>query len=263
MSALRMDTGFAKKIRAFLWILIPLLGWINPAQAQKPQDVFQRANALYGTQQYDSSWALYQQLLQEGYSPAALYYNAGNTAYQLHKIGYAVYYFEKARESEPDNPAILHNLELAKQQRSDRFRQPPEVFLEQWWHSAFTIASDKQWMGLSLLLFWLLLLGIGYNAWIGPARKLPVWMLASASMLFALSFFAGRSAYRFSHPTGKAILVAAQSALRSDPDLESSTLGTIHEGCTLRVVDQVPGWSEVVLPDGKEGWVGSDTFRSL
>lgn len=263
MSALRMDTGFAKKTRTFLWILILALGGVYPAQAQVAQAVFQNANTCYGNQQYDSAWVLYQQLLQKGYTPSALYYNAGNTAYQLHKIGYAVYYFEKALESDPGNPAIQHNLDLAKQQRTDRFQRLPEVFLAKWWHSVFTAASATQWMGLSLLLFWLLMLGIGYNAWISSGRKLPGWILASAGMLFALSFSAGRSAYRFSHPVGKAILVSAQTALRSDPDLESSTLGTIHEGCTLRILDQVPGWSEVVLPDGKEGWIGSETFRSL
>lgn len=263
MQALHHTLGFNRTRTVWLWVLVLLLGGIASAQAQSPQNLFQRANALYGNQQYDSARKLYEGLLSDGYVSTGLYYNAGNAAFQVHRIGYAIYYFEKALESDPGNVAIAHNLMLAKQQQIDRFQQLPELFLESWWHTLYTLLPAQTWMAISIGVLWMLALGMGINLWRRFPITVPRWMLVICGVLFVLSFLVGQRAQAFSHPHDKAILTAAQTDLRSDPDQESSVLGTIHEGCPLQIVDQAPGWTEIVLPDGKEGWIGAGTYLTL
>ncbi len=58
--------------------------------------MFEKANALYHSKNYDSSAKLYMQLVQNGYSSDDLYYNMGNAFYQVGKTGWAIWSYRKS-----------------------------------------------------------------------------------------------------------------------------------------------------------------------
>ena len=66
-------------------VLIFVIGFsmLSEARAQKPEDLLTKANSLYNENAYDSALALYEDIVEQGYSSATLYYNLGNTYYKL------------------------------------------------------------------------------------------------------------------------------------------------------------------------------------
>ena len=52
--------------------------------------------------------------------------------------------------------------------------------------------------------------------------------------------------------------------VRSAPlDDEALTLFTVHEGTKVRVDRRSEAWAEVVLEDGRVGWVPVDVFETI
>ena len=63
---------------------------------------------------------------------------------------------------------------------------------------------------------------------------------------------------------GRHIAVVRQtSALRADPDLAGDTDATAIVGEVVRVSGRQGAWSRIVLDDGRDGWVETDTVLSL
>ena len=47
----------------------------------------------------------------------------------------------------------------------------------------------------------------------------------------------------------------ASTAVKSSPDKSSTDLFVLHEGTVVTITDRLDGWCEVVIADGKKGWV--------
>jgi hypothetical protein len=63
---------------------------------------------------------------------------------------------------------------------------------------------------------------------------------------------------------GRHLAVARQTtALRGEPDLSGATSATAIVGEVVRVNGRQGAWSRVVLDDGRDGWVATDTMLSL
>ena len=57
----------------------------NDAKAQKPEELLIKANTLYNESAYDSAAAVYESIINKGYSSSTLFYNLGNTYYKIGK----------------------------------------------------------------------------------------------------------------------------------------------------------------------------------
>jgi SH3-like domain-containing protein len=61
-----------------------------------------------------------------------------------------------------------------------------------------------------------------------------------------------------------AIVLSGEVAVQSAPSAEDDlTLFHIHEGTKVRLDQVTEGWSEVVLEDGRVGWVPTGTFETI
>jgi SH3-like domain-containing protein len=61
-----------------------------------------------------------------------------------------------------------------------------------------------------------------------------------------------------------AIILTEEVAVQSAPsDGDDLTLFRVHEGTKVRVDQKTESWSEIVLEDGKVGWVPSDVFEEI
>ena len=52
-----------------------------------------------------------------------------------------------------------------------------------------------------------------------------------------------------------AVVMTASTAVKSSPDKSSTDLFVLHEGTVVTITDRLDGWCEVVIADGKKGWV--------
>lgn len=59
-----------------------------------------------------------------------------------------------------------------------------------------------------------------------------------------------------------AVVMTASTAVKSSPDKSSTDLFVLHEGTVVTITDRLDGWCEVVIADGKKGWVEGRKSKS-
>ena len=70
------------------------------------------ANELYNEQKYEQARDIYLKLVQKGINNSKLYFNLGNTYFQLQDYGKARLYYEKAKKLNPNDRDILYNIQF-------------------------------------------------------------------------------------------------------------------------------------------------------
>ena len=80
-----------------LTILIASLAWSATVLAEG-NVMFEQANSLYHSKNYDSAAKLYTQLVQSGFASDDLFYNMGNAFYKSGKVGWAIWSYRKSME---------------------------------------------------------------------------------------------------------------------------------------------------------------------
>lgn len=230
---------------------------ITPVRAQIESAVqaFDEGNEQYRTGNYQEAIAAYQQAINSGYTSGALYYNMGNANFRLDELGQAVLYYEKARLLMPENPELLHNLDIAKSKAVDQFSQLPVPVWVTWWRTMLERTGGR-WLFWVGLLFYLLAVGVvvyrirtgSRNPWLRRARAASILLGAG----FLLSAFA---ASMQSVETRQAVILVERTDLRESPDASSASELQIHEGLVIDVLQKNNGWVEIKLPNGTTGWV--------
>ena len=62
----------------------------------------------------------------------------------------------------------------------------------------------------------------------------------------------------------EAIVIEPRVEVRSAPlDDQTLTLFTVHEGTKVRVDRRAEEWAEVILEDGKVGWIPVEVFETI
>ena len=251
-----------KAVKHIALLFVSLLT-VYTGQAQKPQQLFNTANALYSRQAYDSALACYDSLLQQGYHSAALYFNAGNASYQAGRAGYAVYYFTKALQLDPGNAAYTHNLRMAQLQASNKIHQIPTLFFVRWWHVLLHFFSVNTWLVLSIGTFWLLLFFVGWRrlSEAPPRFTRPAWIVSAA--LFLLTTTGAFFSWQAMHIHNLAIVVNVKNPLRQAPDENSGSVEYLNNGAKVRILDSVDNWKKIRLDNGTEGWYEVSDMKIL
>ena len=240
---------------AFLFVL-SLLFLTQPLQGQ--QELFERGNQLYQEEDFAGAVAAYQSILDSGLESADLYYNLGNAWFKAGELGEAVLAWERARLRAPDNADILSNLEHARSLTADAVEPLPQF----WLFSALSWWVRLPSRGLLIVLVsigWLLASGAGVVRILGrpvAIRPWVPWAAGTGGVLLLLfgSSFAVRE-LGLGSPE-RAIVMDSLVPVRSAPAQDDNlTLFEVHEGTRVRVDQRTGDWLEVVLDDGKVGWI--------
>ncbi len=215
------------------------------------------ANRLYSEEKYQQADSLYQAVLQEEGFSADLYYNMGNAKYKLGEIAPAILYYERALKLAPNNEDIQFNLEMARQQTTDKIDEIDRFFLSEWNKSLQGIFTSNGWAAISIVCFILLLTGVAFY-FFGKAIALrKTAFFASIALFFvcAVSFvYAQRQkAEQLSHDY--AIIFTPSVTGKSTPDVGGTDLFLLHEGTKVKVKSRLNGWVEIQMTDGNVGWL--------
>ncbi|MFQ6604224.1 MAG: tetratricopeptide repeat protein [Fidelibacterota bacterium] len=224
---------------------------------------FQDANALMQQERYEESAAKYERILSQGFEHADLYYNLGNAYYRSGQNGLAIWAYEKARQLNPRDDDISYNLSIAQTQVRDRIDMPETLFVVEWYRwlkSGFTL-KQWIWIGLGGFLLSAFLFNLGSFLHLTVLRNqivLAVVFIALISHMIALDKY-----WEFSD-TREAIITDMEIFAYSAPfERSDDILFKIHEGVKVEIIQSQPEWSEIILLDGKKGWIRSDTYRNL
>jgi tetratricopeptide (TPR) repeat protein len=225
--------------------------------ANGQQQLVDSAANFYAASQYEKAIAAYQQVIENGYESAELYYNLGNAYYKSNKIPLAITNYERALKLAPGDEDILFNLQLANTHVVDKIEIIPEFFLTSWWNRFIQLFSSNQWALLSISTFvaGLVLLLVFFLSGRVVARKLSFWMAVLFILASIFSFNFSRKQKWFALNEPEAIIMTPSIVVKSAPSETGTELFLIHEGLKVKVTDKLGDWREIKLSDGNKGWV--------
>tara|TARA_Y100001968_G_C19326460_1_gene702011 strand:+ start:320 stop:964 length:645 start_codon:yes stop_codon:yes gene_type:complete len=205
----------------------------------------------------------YQSILNQDIGNDILYYNIANCYYKLNKLGYARLYYEKVNMCNPSDKDVAHNIQIVKNKLIDDIVPLPEFFIVGIIKRMNSMFSASQWGYIAVFFLYLILLffilflfsasvDFKVNSLRGVILLVPIFLI----VLFFL-FYSNRA-----KPL-EAILIEDNTYVKTAPSESSSDYFIIHEGIKFQLIDELDGWSRILLSDGKDGWLQNKTFQKI
>jgi tetratricopeptide (TPR) repeat protein len=251
-------------------VVITMLGlaFVAPAadSLTSQSDFFDEGNRRYQEGDFDGALASYLRLEAAGYESPSLSYNLGNTYFKLGDLGHAILFWERARRAAPGDDDLEANLALARSLTVDEVTPLPGFWLfrvVRWWvhllpRGALVLVVAMGWIvaGTGLVVRIL---------WRGPLSARWGLRVAGMAALLFVVFGINLAAIELGigNPTAAIVIapeVNVQSAPSDDPSLQ---VFAIHVGTKVRIDRRADGWVEIVLEDGKVGWVREEVLERI
>lgn len=237
---------------------------VTPAVAQ--DEIVARGNQAYQDGDYATAIEVYESVIEAGFSSAGLEYNLGNAYFKSGDLARSILHWERALARSPGDADTRANLELARSLTVDAVEPLPTFWLfnaARWWVDALprplllTIVAIS-WLAFTGGLFLRIVARNGRASGIGRVLSLGgvVGVLVFGLNLAVRELGIGDA----ERAVVVADVVPVSSAPASDDDL---TLFEVHEGTTVRIDQRSGEWVEVVLDDGKVGWMRLDRLEVI
>ncbi len=237
----------------------------SEAETLSNNEIWDRANTAYINESYDKAIELYNTILDSGQLSDKLYFNLGNAYFKKNKLGKAILNYEKALKISPTDSDIHYNLEVAKSRTKDRINEVPEFFLNEWNRAIQRLLSCTGWSIVSLIMLITLLGSLLIFLLSESIQHRKLGFGGGAISLFLLiltSYYAIMERHAMiNHNT--AVVMSQSLAVKSSPDNSSTDLFVLHEGTTLTIKRSYGDWSEVVIADGKKGWIETKRVEEI
>ncbi len=234
-------------------------------RAQNPDSLFRKANDFYQKGRFEQAIDLYLKIDSMGYYSANLYYNTGNAYFRSNKLGKARLYYEKAILLKPNNEDIKSNISYTRSMLTDRFDEVPELFFIRWYKGMIAWLKPGTWTLISMILFLACMTGFFFYIF---TRKITLrrsgfytGMVLFIFSLITLAFAAERDS-QINHP-GTAVIMSPSQTVKSAPRESGKDLFVLHEGALVKVESKLNGWNEVMISDGRKGWIPVSSLEEV
>jgi len=251
-----MSTGSPRIRRRALWVGLLMVGVASSLSAQ--DEIFVQGNQLYQAEDYAAAIEAYEAVLAGGFESHELHYNLGNAYFKAGELGRSILSWERALELEPGDADALANLELAGRLVVDQIEPLPRFWLlsvASWWvdllpRSLLILLVAAGWLGLTGGLTLKIL------ARADVRRSIGNWLvLGSLGVVLVLGTNLLVRELGWGRTERGVILQEAVSVRSAPAEDDNLTLFEVHEGTRVRIDQRTELWAEIVLDDGKVGWV--------
>ncbi len=201
----------------------------------------------------------YEQILNRGESHPDLYYNLGNAYYRLNQIGNAVWAYEKGLQIAPRDKDLRFNLSLVNTRVRDRIEIPKTMlFLEQY----RALKKSTTLIDIILIASTVFMLGAFIYFLKKYYRWQSIWISRVIVTFFMMSLVVHLMAldkYFEISDTKEVVIVQSEVDIYSAPfERNETVLFRLHEGVKAELTQEQPGWIEIILIDGKKGWIQTE-----
>ena len=255
---------FSRRFRS-LFVGFIMIHFLTVSAQNSPEKLFKDGNTAYNEGDFTKAVSFYKQTLEMGQHSAALYFNLGNSYYRLNKVAESIYYFEKAKQLDPDNKDIKTNSAFAQNMTIDAIEAIPKSQLAQLQEGIFELFSITTWSKITLVWIWLFaLFFIAYLFLNASQLKRIFFLLSLVSLaLFISSFAITFSVNQQQKNTQYAILFSNKIDIWSEPNQRGEIQFTLHEGTKIELLESLDEWNKIRIANGSEGWIKNADLRSL
>ena len=225
--------------------------------------LYNRANQYYAAKDYQNALNLYTELAERGVLHPYLYYNLGNTYFMLGKTGYALLYFEKALKLKPFDRDIKKNLEYANQAAQENIYPLYSEGFFKYLRRAASYLKPKVLAWIELFFFTLFIALFHLYLFFPALRPLLKNRLIVGGIFF-LVLLTATIAYRVSekrYPRG--ITVEKEVEVKDAPLAESEVRFILYEGSKTKTIEKRGEWIRILVADGREGWIVTESIRFI
>ena len=261
-----MKKGPSAAAAATLLALLLMLPLGAQAAESYPDSLWKAGVEAYSAGNWNQALADWNGVAATGLASKELYFNLGNAYFKAGEIAPAILNYERALRLDPSDADVRYNLEFARNQTQDRIDEVPEFILKTWIRKVGYLLSSNAWAVLSLF-FLALALALGLLFLLGPtvgARRTG-FFVGLAALLLALAawgFAHGQKVDAERHDA--AIVMRPVTSVTSSPSSEAAkSLFILHEGTKVKVLDEVSGFSDIELADGRRGWIPTGDIERI
>lgn len=210
---------------------------------------FTEGNTALAAGDLAAAEAGYRAALAEGDTGGSVYYNLGNVLFREQKLGGAVLAWRIAAARAPRDPDVQANLDFARRSVRDKLDVPVARPTFAPWQVALT-ADEGMWLGGVLA-------GVGLGL-VAARRRFPHLPLAGVGGSLVLAgAVAGAGGVAHARLPPVAVVLAAEVTATSDLG-GGVDLFTLHQGAEVSTVEEEAGKVQILLPDGRRGWIPAD-----
>lgn len=249
-------------MRSGFYILLFLFSCFLSAQNET---LFEEGNTFYNNGKYNEAIEKYEAILNSDQHSAEVFFNLGNSHYKLNHIAPSIYYYEMALQLDPKDKEVRNNLSFAKNMTIDAIETVPEIGISRFTRKAINTFSFEIWAYLSvffMILFVILFMTYYFTVRTSTKRFSFVSSLSAIFLSLILLVFAFKKD-SMDKKYNPAIVFSQESLVRTDPNLSGEETFRLHEGTKVQVLDVVNNWTEILLVDGKKGWIVSEDIKLL
>lgn len=236
------------------------------AFAQSGNEVTNMAAAadLYERGLYVESAQTYQQIVDNGFQNAALYYNLGNAYFKQEDLGRAIINYLRAFRLDPNDADIINNLELARARIHDDNRKveaTSEILKKPVFHF-MKIGLIVTVAPIALAIVCLLASVIVLRSRLRTNRFLQIGIAISGTLALVTSLIS-LSQLLPSERTDL-VIVAKSVDVVSGPGPQYLKEFNLHGGLEVELLERRGTWARISLADQTlQGWVPISTIESV
>ena len=205
---------------------------------------------------YQRSLDRFQRILEEGgVRNGKLFYNMGNTYFQIGEIGKAILFYRRAEILDPGDGNLRHNLSYVRSRRADRLpsnQVSAAARILLFWH--FLLSPKAKAYGFVSLFFLACVLG----AMALLRRKRTEIILLSIAGSLSLLLLGSLIADELRLRTFRDGVITTKEVVARKGDgtaYQHSFIDPLHEGTEFSLLEERKGWYRIRLTDGRTGWI--------
>ena len=248
----------------YVFLIISFL--VSSLSFAQSEVLFEEGNTLYNDGKYAEALDKYTSVLEKSNKhSAALYFNIANAHYKLNHIAPSIYYYEKAKQLAPNDKDIDNNMAFAKNMTIDAIAVVPEVGLAKYVTSLTNKLSYNSWAKVSVgfVVVFVVLFLTYYFSYSTTGKRLFFTSSILAALLVFVTLGLTIHNYNLSKNDQPAIVFAASSSIKTEPNPRSTEAFMLHEGTKVQILDTLSHWNKIKLADGKTGWIKKEDIKEL
>lgn len=226
---------------------------------------FNNANNLYEQKQFVEALNGYLELEHDGLKSDHLFYNMGNTYYNLNQRGNAILYYEKALLLNPDSQKAMINLKYAQKPLEGKITKIVKLESKDILYGSLNFISFNTWAKVATLLSLCALVFFCFYYYNSNTQIKRIVFICTLLCVLGLSFsmYAAYTIEKYEQAYKPAIVMLENVELKEQAIQSSKAIMELQEGTKVLILDEKALWYQVKLENQDIGWLLKKSIRSI
>lgn len=240
--------------------------FIGQVQAADSYDQFEGANELYVKNKFDDAIELYEKVLKSYPDQIEVHYNLGNAYAQLEKYGKSIYHYQSALKYAPRDADLIANINFINQKRTSTEIDRSFIYklnkIIYFWTSYFSSGE--------IIFFRFLIFIIANILWLISIVKKSKKFTSTIIIMYLFFFYISGGYYIKDHIMNERMAVVISEKLKVMPNFiqTKDSIFDLYGGdqveiLSIQKVGKNKEWAQILLPQGKKGWVQTQYIKNI